>query len=89
MRIVAGSGSTVNPGGSDEPVQERLRVLQIGGIQALGVVPAVNRREQVTRLRPPAMFAPQPGEARRGAQFIGLCLLPSRDAPPLACGGAG
>jgi len=30
----------------------------------------VEGREQVARLGPPALLEPQPGEARRGAQFV-------------------
>jgi hypothetical protein len=64
---------------SRQLVEQRLRLFQIGGVEALGE-PAINGCEQVARFGPPALFAPQPGEARRGAQLIGLCLLPSRDA---------
>ena len=64
---------------SRQLVEQRLRLFQIGGVEALGE-PAVDRREQFARFGPPALFAPQPGEARRGAQFLGFRLLPSRDA---------
>ena len=65
--------------GSRQLVEQRLCLFQIGGVEALGE-PAVDRSEQIARFGSPALFAPQPGEARRGAQFIGLRLLPSRDA---------
>ena len=42
---------------------------EIGGVEALGE-PAVDGREHVARLAPPTLVAPQPGEARRGAQFV-------------------
>ena len=38
-------------------VELRLCLFQIGGVEALGE-PAVNRREQITRFGPPALFAP-------------------------------
>jgi hypothetical protein len=43
--------------GSRQLIEQHLRVLQIGGAEALGE-PAVNGREQLARLRPPALFAP-------------------------------
>src|SRR6516162_3915637 len=76
---------------SDRPalcqlLEQGLGVLQIGGIEALGE-PAIDGREQFMRLGPPALFAPQPSEARRGAQLIGCCLLPARDTQRLFEGG--
>jgi hypothetical protein len=66
-------------------IEQRLGTLQIRGIEALGE-PAVNGREQLARLGPPASFTPQLGDARRGAEFIGFCLLPSSDAQRLLKG---
>jgi hypothetical protein len=63
---------------SRQLVEQRLRLSQIGGIEALGE-PAMDGGQQIARLGPPAPFAPKPGEARRSAQLIGLGLLPSRD----------
>ena len=48
--------------------------LQVGGVEALGE-PAVEGCQQVARLAPAALLAPQPGEARRGAQFVAACAL--------------
>jgi hypothetical protein len=42
---------------SGQLIEERLCLLQIGGVEALGE-PAVNRREEVPRVRSPALFAP-------------------------------
>src|SRR6516162_1824002 len=41
---------------------------QIGGVEALGE-PAVTGGEKLVRLGAPVLLAPQPGEARRGAQL--------------------
>ena len=43
--------------GSRQFVEQRLCLFQIGGVEALGE-PAVNRREQIARFGPPALFAP-------------------------------
>src|SRR6516165_10874876 len=48
--------------------KEHCGVLQIGGTEALGE-PAIHGREQVVRLGPPALFAPQPSKARCRAQL--------------------
>ena len=64
------------PGPSAQLGEQSGRLFQIGGIEALGE-PSVNWREQIARLGPPALFAPQPGETRRGTQLQGFCpLLP-------------
>src|SRR5271165_38683 len=42
--------------------EQRLRLFQIGRIEALGE-PAVDRCEEITGFGPPALLAPQPGEA--------------------------
>src|SRR5439155_13444447 len=68
--------------------EQRLRLFQIGGVEAIGK-PAVNRREEIARFGPPALLAPQPGEAGRSAQLIGLGLLPARDAQRLLEGALG
>ena len=51
-----------------ELVEQRLGVFEIGGIEAFGE-PAVDGREQLARLAPPALFSPQPRQARRRAQL--------------------
>src|SRR5499427_4083984 len=65
------------------PASRQLRaefcgVLQVSGVEALGER-AVEGCEQVARLAPPALLAPQPGEARGGAQFVALCALLAGD----------
>jgi hypothetical protein len=42
---------------SRQLIEEQLRVREIGGVEALGE-PAVDRREQLARFGPPALFAP-------------------------------
>src|ERR1041384_5734498 len=59
---------------SSQLVEQRLRPLQIGRAKSLGE-PAIERAEKVARFRSPPLFAPQPGETRRRAQFVGFCLL--------------
>ena len=68
-----------NPSGSGELVQESFCLFQIGRVEAFSE-PAVNRRQQLARLRPPVLFAPQPREADGGAQFPELGLLLHGDA---------
>ena len=69
---------------SSQLVEQRLGILQIGGVEALGE-PAVDRRQQLARLGGLALVAPQPGEAGGGAQFPRLRLLRtgSLDRPPI------
>ena len=52
----------VRTAGSRQLIEQRLCFFQIGGVEALGE-PAVEGREQVARLAPPALLAPEPGEA--------------------------
>jgi len=59
--------------GSLQLVEQRFRLFQIGGVEALGE-PGVSGREQLARVL--ALIAPQPGEAGRGAQFEQLAVLP-------------
>ena len=60
--------------GSRQLIEQHLRVLEIGGVEAFGK-PVVNGREKFARLRPPALLAPEPRKARRSAQFKRFCLL--------------
>jgi hypothetical protein len=69
-------------------VEQRLGVLQIGGVEALGE-PAEDRGEQRHGLVRPALLAVQAGEAHSGAQFPGLRVLPSRDVDGLLHGRLG
>src|SRR5689334_10082550 len=74
--------------GSRKFDQQRLRLFEVSGIEALGE-PAVHGCEQLARLGAPALLAPQPGEARRRPQFEGLCLLMPRDTQRLFESGLG
>src|ERR1700730_6914941 len=65
--------------GSRQFVEKLPRIFQIDGVEALGE-PAVNGRQEISGCCTPALFAPQPGAAGRGAEFIGLCLLLARAA---------
>src|SRR6516162_1108075 len=66
--------------------EESCGVLQVGGIEALGK-PAVDGREQLACFRAPTLLAPQPGEARRRAQFERFRLLLAGDAKSvMECG---
>ena len=49
-------------------VEQRLRLLQVWRVEPLGE-PAVGWGEQVMHLSLPVLAAPQPGQARRGAQL--------------------
>ena len=62
--------------GSRQFVEQRLRLFQIGRVEAFGE-PAVDRREKVAGFGVAALVAAEPGEARGGAQFpeLGLLLL--------------
>ena len=53
---------------SGQFVEQRLRLFQIGGVEAF-VEPAVNRSDEIASFDAPALLAPQPGEARGRAQF--------------------
>jgi hypothetical protein len=62
--------------------------LQVGGVEAFGE-PAEDRGEQGHRLLRPALLSAQAGEARGGAQFPGLGVLPARDVDALLDGRLG
>src|SRR6202035_1457538 len=64
--------------GSRQLVEQPLGVFQVGGVEAFGER-AVDGREQVARLALPALLAPQPGEARRSAQFVAPSALLAGD----------
>jgi hypothetical protein len=55
-------------------VEQRLRVPEVGGIEAFGE-PAVDGGEQVMGLGASALVAPQAGETGSGAQLPQLCAL--------------
>src|SRR6516225_2534273 len=64
--------------GAANRYQQRLRFLQITRVKALRE-PRVNRSQQFARLLRLALVAPEACQAHRGAQFIGLSLLPFCD----------
>src|SRR6516162_853613 len=59
---------------SGQRIEQGLCFFQVGGVEALGER-AVEGREQVARLAPTAVLAPESGEACRGAQFVAACAL--------------
>ena len=69
MAAISSQALTLSARRWGEFVQQPLRFFQVGGVEALGK-PAVEGREQVARLGPAALLAPQPGEACGGAQFV-------------------
>src|SRR5262245_42305543 len=77
--VVSGYARRASP----QLVEQRLRLLQIGGIEALGE-PAVDRCEEVAGFGATALIAPKPGEAHDGAQLPEFGLLLSGDAEGFA-----
>src|SRR5207248_4695765 len=69
-------------------VEQRLGLFEIGGVEAFGE-PAEDWGEEGERLLRPALLSAQAGEARCGAQFPGLRVLPARDVDALLDGGLG
>src|ERR1700720_404885 len=66
---VPGSGEcTTRISSSRQLIEERLRLLQVGGVEAFGK-PAIDRGDEVAGFGAPALLAPQPGEIADGAQF--------------------
>src|SRR5262249_4247170 len=53
---------------SREPVEQRLCLFQVGGVEAFGE-PAVDRREKIAGFGAAALVAAEPGEAWGAAQF--------------------
>jgi hypothetical protein len=83
-RAIVGSGrapkwTRAMPVALRQFVEQRLSLLQIERIEAFSE-PAVDWREQIAGLIPLALIAPEPRHAYCGAQFIGFCLLPLRNA---------
>src|SRR5262249_56798992 len=62
----ATAGIPGRPGGSGERLQQRLGLLQVSGVEALGE-PAVNRRERLARLILLALMLPKPSKAHAGS----------------------
>src|SRR6476660_3005237 len=60
-------------------VEQGLSLAQSERVEALAE-PAVDRSEQIAGLITLALIAPEPRHAHGGAEFIGFCLLPLRDA---------
>ena len=69
--------------------EERLRVPQIGGVEALGEPTIIDGCEQLPRPGLPPLVAPQPRQARRGAQFKTLGALLAGDRQGGAKGSIG
>src|SRR5215467_4099694 len=67
---------------SSQLIEQRLSLFEIAGVETFGE-PAIDRCEQITCCGAPALLAPQPGKARRGAQFVGSRLLPACDTQRL------
>jgi hypothetical protein len=63
---------------STQLVEQRLGVLEVGGVEALGE-PTVDWGEQVVGLPPLALLGPQPREASCRSEFEGFRTLISRD----------
>ncbi len=64
------------------PRQQRLRLLQVSGVKALGE-PTVDRRQQLAGLVPLALALPQPTQTHRGPKLPGLGLLAAGDVEGL------
>src|SRR5262245_60723719 len=64
--------------GSDELVEQRLRLFKIRGVEAFSE-PAIDGAEKVAGLGMAAMVTAQPGEAHGGAQFVAPCALLAGD----------
>ena len=55
-------------------VEQRLCVFEVRGVETLGE-PAVDRRQEIVRLRASPLVRPEFGERNCGSQFPELCLL--------------
>src|SRR6266446_2786852 len=73
-RLAAWTNRLPGPLPSRQGVQQRLRLLQVGGVKALGE-PAVDRDQQLAGFVPLALALPQPAQAHGGPQLQGLGLL--------------
>ena len=79
QRVVGSAGNRVLASGSPlcgnrrlgQFVEQRLGLLEVGGVEAFGE-PGVDRGEEGDRLLRPALLSAQAGEARCGAQFPGF-----------------
>jgi hypothetical protein len=72
------SSDVVDRGGLRQLPQERIRVLQVLLVEALGE-PVVDGLEEVAGLGALALALPEAGVGRGGAEFEGLRLLGARD----------
>jgi hypothetical protein len=68
---------TRRPPGSPQLVEQRLCLFEVGRIETLGE-PVVDRCEKVMGVGAATLVAAEPGEARGGAQFPELGVLPGR-----------
>ena len=57
-----------------QPFQQRLGLLEVGSVKALGE-PAINLRQELVSFCALALLLPQPTQARRGAQLQRFRLL--------------
>src|SRR2546425_6058641 len=73
---------------SHQCLQQRLGLLQVGRVKALGE-PAIDRPQEVTGLIPLALLLPQPCQARGRAQLPGHGLLMASDGQSLLEAGFG
>ena len=74
------AGSRLVPvAGSRQFAEQRLRLFQIGCVEAFGE-PAVDWREKIAGFGSAVLIAAEPGKARGGAQLPELCFLPHGDA---------
>jgi hypothetical protein len=71
-------GQDVPTAGSRHLGEQCFRFFQVRGVEAFGER-AIEGREQVAGVVPPALLAPQLGEASGGAQFVAPCALLARD----------
>jgi len=71
------------PTGAPELIEQRLRLFEVGRVEAFGE-PVIDRRQKVASFRMAPLVAPQAAEARSDAQFPHLGLLLPGDAQRLA-----
>ena len=88
QRLICGYSSLRGNGRLGQVVEQHLGLFEVSGIEPFGK-PAEDWGEQCDRLFAPALLLAQAGEARCGAQFPGLRVLPARDGDGLLQGRLG
>src|SRR5712671_151107 len=68
------AGQSLAPRKLRDAGSNRRSRVKIGGVETLGE-PAIDRGEEIAGFGPPALLAPQSGEAGGSAQFQRFCLL--------------